>query len=126
MSKIYFSLSTYGLEINVIITIQNNMVITVMESKLLRPIAIFYSVIFLLSFFGVFSTIAPAENLIKRETLSYERCLEVIDTIADQILLSPIIISDTANVRKAEFNLTDGKLLVTCDKGKEEVRITSK
>ena len=97
-----------------------------MTNRLLKHVSILYSAIFLAVYIGVFASIAPADTLIKRETLSFQRCLGVIDTIAEQIALDPKIISDTVNVRKAEFSMTDGKLLVSCDKSKNEVRISSK
>ena len=97
-----------------------------MGGKILQPIAFLYCAIFIAIYGVVFVSIAPAETLIKRETLSFERCLGVIDTITEQISIIPTIISDTPNVRKAEFHLSDGKLLVSCDKSKKEVRISSK
>ena len=97
-----------------------------MLEKLMRPISLFYCTIFLAVYVLVLSSIAPAETVIKKEILSFEKCLGVIDTVEKQLAVNPEITVDTANVHKAEFDMSDGKLVIACDRSKNEVRISSK
>ena len=73
-----------------------------------------------------FAGMAGAEVLIKKETLSFEKCLTVIEMTSEQVAITPRLTADTANLRIAEYDLTDGILMIRCDKKKKEVRISSK
>jgi len=73
-----------------------------------------------------FAGMAGAEVLIKKETLSFEKCLTVIEMTSEQVAITPRLTADTPNLRIAEFDLTDGILMIRCDKKKKEVRISSK
>lgn len=73
-----------------------------------------------------FAGMAGAEVLIKEETLSFEKCLTVIEMTSEQVAIIPRLTADTANLRIAEYDLTDGILMIRCDKKKKEVRISSK
>jgi len=73
-----------------------------------------------------FAGVAGAEVLIKKETLSFEKCLTVIEMTSEQVAITPRLTADTANLRIAEYDLTDGILMIRCDKKKQEVRISSK
>ena len=67
-----------------------------------------------------------AETVIKRETVSFEGCLRVIEMTSEQSGLSPKLTSDTSNRRVAEFKAADGVLLITCDRDAKTVVISTK
>ena len=73
-----------------------------------------------------FAGMAGAEVLIKKEKLSFEKCLTVIEMTSEQVAITPRLTADTPNLRIAEYDLTDGILMIRCDKKKKEVRISSK
>ena len=79
--------------------------------------------------FGVLCLIAfplSAETVIKEETLSFEKCLDVIATTSAQIATEPRVTADRKNLKIVEYDLADGTLLILCDGKKERVRISSK
>ena len=67
-----------------------------------------------------------AETVIKEETLSFEKCLDVIATTSAQIAMAPRVTVDRKNLKIVEYDLADGTLLILCDGKKERVRISSK
>ena len=67
-----------------------------------------------------------AENVIKRETVSFEGCLKVIEMTSEQSGLSPKLTIDTDDRRVAEFKAPDGVLLITCDRDAKTVTISTK
>ena len=67
-----------------------------------------------------------AETVIKEETLSFEKCLDVIATTSAQIAIEPRATADCKNLKIVEYDLADGTLLILCDGKKERVRISSK
>ena len=73
-----------------------------------------------------FAGMVHAEVLIKKETLSFEKCLTAIEMTSEQVAITPRLTADTPNLRIAEYDLTDGILMIRCDKKKKEVRISSK
>ena len=78
---------------------------------------------------GVLCLIAfplSAETVIKEETLSFEKCLDVIATTSAQTALEPRVTADRKNLKIVEYDLADGTLLILCDGKKERVRISSK
>lgn len=78
---------------------------------------------------GVVSLIAAplkAETVIKEETLSFEKCLDVIATTSAQIAIEPRVTADRKHLKIVEYDLADGTLLILCDGKKERVRISSK
>ena len=78
---------------------------------------------------GVVSLIAAplkAETVIKEETLSFEKCLDVIATTSEQIAIEPRVTADRKHLKMVEYDLADGTLLILCDGKKERVRISSK
>ena len=79
--------------------------------------------------FGVvclITTPPSAETVIKEETLSFEKCLDVIATTSAQIAMEPRVTADRKNLKIVEYDLADGTLLILCDGKKELVRILSK
>ena len=78
---------------------------------------------------GVFCLIAAslkAETMIKEETLSFEKCLDVIATKSAQIAIEPRVTADRKHFKNVEYDLAGGILLILCDVKKERVRISSK
>ena len=67
-----------------------------------------------------------AETVIKEETLSFAKCLDVIATTSAQIAIEPRVTTDRKNLKMVEYDLADGTLLILCDGKKERVRISSK
>ena len=67
-----------------------------------------------------------AETVIKRETVSFEGCLKVIEMTSEQSGLSPKLTIDTDDRRVAEFKAPDGVLLITCDRDAKTVTISTK
>ena len=67
-----------------------------------------------------------AETVIKEETLSFEKCLDVIATTSAQIAIEPRVTAHRKNLKIVEYDLADGTLLILCDGKKERVRISSK
>ena len=67
-----------------------------------------------------------AETVIKEDTLSFEKCLDVIATTSVQIAMEPRVSADRENLKIVEYDLADGILLILCDGKKQRVRISSK
>lgn len=67
-----------------------------------------------------------AETVIKEETLSFEKCLDVIATTSAQIAIEPRVTADRKHLKIVEYDLADGTLLILCDGKNERVRISSK
>ena len=79
--------------------------------------------------FGVVCLItAPleAEAVIKVDTLSFEKCLDVIAAISAQTAMELRVSAEPNNLKIVEYDLADGTLLILCDGKKERVRISSK
>ena len=67
-----------------------------------------------------------AETVIKEETLSFEKCLDVIATTSAQIAMAPHVTADRKNLKIVEYDLVDGIWLILCDGKKQCVRVSSK
>ena len=79
--------------------------------------------------FGVVCLItAPlkAETVIKVDTLSFEKCLDVIAAISAQTAMELRVSAEPNSLKIVEYDLADGTLLILCDGKKERVRISSK
>lgn len=68
----------------------------------------------LLLFTSVLSTLAN-ENIIKEEKISFEKCLQVIETSENKLSIAPEISQVSDQKRVAVFTLVDGTLSITCD-----------
>jgi hypothetical protein len=66
---------------------------------------------------------SASETVIKQQRLSYQLCLEVISTTSEKLSIAPSITADTPDNYVVEYNLADGRLVIICDKKKEEIRI---
>ncbi len=71
------------------------------------------------------NSIANAMQIIQKETLSFEKCLEVIKTATDKLDLIPRLTKDDANEKIAIFKLNDGILIISCDGNKKEIVVSS-
>ena len=67
-----------------------------------------------------------AETVIKEDTLSFEKCLDVIATTSTQIAIEPRVSADRKNLKIVEYDLVDGIWLILCDAKKQCVRVSSK
>ena len=67
----------------------------------------------------LFTLIAAAvdadEKIIQQEELSFEKCLKVITTSRDKLLITPEISDVSDQKRVAVFSLSDGTLTIVCD-----------
>ena len=72
----------------------------------------------------IFSSAISAENIVKQEKLSFEKCLQVIETSKTKLSIIPKIIEKSRQMRQAIFALPDGTLTIICD-GKNELVIVS-
>ena len=69
---------------------------------------------------------AHADTVIKEETLSFAKCLDVIAITSEQISIEPRVTADRKNLKIVEYDLEDGILMISCDGKKQLVRISSK
>lgn len=69
---------------------------------------------------------AHADTVIKEETLSFAKCLDVIVITSEQISIEPRVTADRKNLKIVEYDLEDGILMISCDGKKQLVRISSK
>ena len=69
---------------------------------------------------------AHADTVIKEETLSFAKCLDVIAITSGQISIEPRVTADRKNLKIVEYDLEDGILMISCDGKKQLVRISSK
>ena len=72
--------------------------------------------------FFVISSVLAEGNIIKKETMSFELCLSVIETSKNKLSVNPEIQDQLNEKRTAIFMLVDGYLTITCDR--EENLIT--
>ena len=79
--------------------------------------------IILLSFTA--ATIFAEEKIIQQETLSFEKCLEVIATSEDKLSIAPKIEEISDLKRVAVFILNDGTLTITCDGQEGNVTVST-
>ena len=61
------------------------------------------------------SSAAAEETIIQQEKLAYEKCLKVITTSQDKLLVAPEVKDVSDQKRVAVFTLVDGSLTITCD-----------
>ena len=73
------------------------------------------SSIFIINFTFCPTLALASESILQQESLSFERCLKVIDVSADKLSVAPQIFDLSANNRVASFKLLDGTLKIICD-----------
>lgn len=59
--------------------------------------------------------VSAAEKIIQQEKLSFQRCLQVIETSKDKLSVAPEILDVSDQNRVAVFTLVDGILTIKCD-----------
>lgn len=69
---------------------------------------------------------ATAQTVIKKETLSFDGCLEVIKLTEAQIGMPPKLTVNTEKRRVAEFLAPDGTVIIECDRSAKEVTVSIK
>lgn len=67
-----------------------------------------------------------AEEIIREENMPFNRCIEIINTSEDKLLIAPEISDLTSSKRVAVFALSDGTLTITCDGDKNLISVTTK
>ena len=63
----------------------------------------------------LFSQVAAKETIIKKEKLSFEKCLEVITKSESELAITAKIANLSNKKRIAIFRLEDGTLQISCD-----------
>ena len=66
------------------------------------------------------------EKIIKKETMSYEKCLEVIETSQNKLSVAPKVTDLSVSKRIAVFALVDGTLTISCDREEGVVTVSTK
>ena len=70
------------------------------------------------------SPVAGEETIVQQETLSFEKCLEVITTSENRLSVAPEITDISDQKRVAVYTLGDGTLTITCD-GEQNIVVVS-
>lgn len=76
--------------------------------------------------FGIASAIMAKENIIQKEKMSFDVCLNVIATSENKLSISPEISDISSEKRIAIFTLSDGTLTISCDGVKSLVTVSTK
>ena len=71
------------------------------------------------------SFVAAEEKIIQQEEITFEKCLNVIDTSQDKLSIAPEITDVSNQKRVAVFTLSDGTLTITCDGIEGNVTVTT-
>ena len=66
------------------------------------------------------------ENIIQKEKISFEKCLQVIETSENKLSIAPKISQISDQKRVAVFTLLDGTLSITCDGIKGLVTVSTR
>lgn len=65
------------------------------------------------------------QKIIKEETISFDKCLEVIKTSENKLSIAPKITDLSGEKRIAVFTLSDGSLAITCDGAKSKIIVST-
>ena len=74
----------------------------------------------------LFSQVAAEETIIKKEELSFEKCLKVITKSESELAITAEITDLSNKKRVAIFGLEDGTLKISCDGYKGLVIVSTK
>lgn len=69
----------------------------------------------------IFVVPVEAENIIQKEKMSFETCVDVIGKSSEKLSVVPDIVVDNNDFRQANFQMSDGVLSITCDKQQDEI-----
>ena len=72
------------------------------------------------------SDVGAEEAIIQKEKISFEKCLNVINTSEDKLSVAPEIKDISDQKRVAVFALVDGTLTITCDGEEGNVTVSTK
>ena len=64
-----------------------------------------------------------SETLLQKEKLSFDKCLEVVNTTSEKLLIEPIIEVRSEVFQTAKFVMSDGVLIITCDAENDELKV---
>ena len=70
-------------------------------------------------------TAVAEEKIIQQETISFEKCLKVIETSENKLSIAPAITDELDKKRIAVFQLVDGTLTITCDAEQGKVFVST-
>lgn len=93
--------------------------------KILNLIGLCLQMIIVFSF-GTASAIMAQENIIQKEKMSFDVCLNVIATSESKLSISPEISEISPEKRIAIFTLSDGTLTISCDGVNSLVTVSTK
>ena len=68
---------------------------------------------------------AADDKIIKEEVISFDKCLEVINTSENKLSIAPEINDLSAKKRIAVFTLVDGTLTITCDGEAGKIKVST-
>ena len=75
-------------------------------------------------FLIVGSNVAAEERVIQQESISFEKCLNVITTSEEKLSIAPEITTTSNQKRVAVSSLIDGTLTITCDGEEGKVMVS--
>ena len=78
-----------------------------------------------LLFFSIVTTISAGEKIIQQETISFQKCLEVIKTSENKLSIAATTMNLSDQERVAIFTLTDGILKIICDGIENKITVTT-
>ena len=92
-----------------------------------RQIKVDFTMPIISLFLIVGSNVLAEERVIQQESISFEKCLNVITTSEDKLSIAPEITTTSNQKSVAVFSLIDGTLTITCDgeEGKVTVSINT-
>ena len=85
-----------------------------------RKIKLYFTMPIIPVFLIVGCNVVAEERVIQKESISFEKCLNVITTSEDKLSIAPEITTTSNQKRVAVFSLIDGTLTITCD-GEESI-----
>ena len=71
------------------------------------------------------TTISAGEKIIQQETISFQKCLEVIKTSENKLSIAATTMNLSDQERVAIFTLTDGILKIICDGIENKITVTT-
>lgn len=89
-----------------------------------RQIKIDFTMPIISLFLVVGSNVVAEERIIQQESISFEKCLNVITTSEDKLSIAPEITTTSNQKRVAVFSLIDGTLTITCDGEESKVTVS--
>lgn len=76
-------------------------------------------------FLGIASVSEAEENIIQQGNLSFDKCLNVIESSEDKLSIAPLVTDVSDQERTAVFKLNDGILTITCNREEGTVKVST-